>query len=77
MASESLRKDRQIKAPLYARAAIGEYVIVNLAEARLEVHRDPDAASGRYLRLETLDETATFVSTGVPGLKFAAARLLA
>jgi Uma2 family endonuclease len=78
VSNESLRKDRQIKAPLYARAGVAEYVIVNLAERRLEVHRDPDpAGSGRYLSLQALDESGTFVSTGVPGLRFSAARLFA
>jgi Uma2 family endonuclease len=75
VANESIRKDRQIKAPLYARAAVAEYVIVNLAEQRLEVHRSPDPASGRYRTLETLDATATFVSESVPGLKVPLAKL--
>ena len=77
VANESIRKDRQIKAPLYARAAIGEYVIVNLTEERLEVYRQPDPAAGRYRTLETLDKTASFSSESVPGLRFPVAKLFA
>lgn len=40
-ASDSLRKDREVKAPLYARSGVPEYVIANLKEDCLEVHRDP------------------------------------
>ena len=77
VANESIRKDRQIKAPLYARAGIAEYVIVDLAKERLEVHTSPDPASGRYRTVERLDKAATFVSEGVPGLTFSVARLFA
>jgi hypothetical protein len=52
-------------------------VIVNLAEERLEVHRDPEPGTGRYRTLLTLDKGATFVSKSVPGLKFSIAQLLA
>ena len=77
VAGESLRKDREVKGPLFARAAVSEYVIVNLTEERLEVHREPDPATGRYRTLVTLDKSATFASESVPGLKFAVAQLLA
>jgi Uma2 family endonuclease len=39
VAQSSLRKDRLIKAALYARAGIAEYWIVNLADRVIEVHR--------------------------------------
>jgi len=77
VSGESLRKDREVKGPLYARAGVPEYVIVNLVEECLEVHREPDTASGRYRSLSTLDKGATFVSGSVPGLKVSVARLLA
>jgi len=41
VAESSLAYDRREKALLYARAGIAEYWIVNLAERRLEVHREP------------------------------------
>ena len=41
VADSSLRQDRTVKAMLYARAAVPEYWIVNLADRTVEVHRDP------------------------------------
>ncbi len=38
----TLKSDRDEKLPLYARAAIPEYWIVNLFEMQVEVYRDPD-----------------------------------
>lgn len=77
VATESLRKDREVKAPLYARSAIPEYVIVNLRENCLEVHRDPDPSAARYRVVLRLEEAGLFSSTGVPGLGFSLADLLA
>ena len=77
VAAESLRRDREIKAPLYAKAGIPEYVIVNLRGECLEVHREPDPASARYRTLATLDKSASFSSTSSPGLTFSIAQLLA
>jgi Uma2 family endonuclease len=51
VAGESLRFDRRTKAALYARNAIPEYWIVNLADGVIEVHRDPDPASGAYRQI--------------------------
>ncbi len=45
----SLRRDRGIKAGLYARAGIAEYWIVNLVRRVLEVSRDPlEVPASRY-----------------------------
>jgi Uma2 family endonuclease len=77
VAGGSLRKDREVKGPLYARAGIPEYVVVNLVDETLEVHRDPDPDAGRFRSLSTLGKEATFESSGVSGLKFAVAELLA
>jgi Uma2 family endonuclease len=41
VAESSLRKDQRVKARLYAESGVPEYWIVNLAEGRIEVHRDP------------------------------------
>ncbi|MFZ5469736.1 MAG: Uma2 family endonuclease [Myxococcota bacterium] len=46
VANATLRKDRLIKARLYAEAGIPEYWIVNLADQVLLVHRQP--VSGAY-----------------------------
>lgn len=39
VAEASLRKDRAVKAPLYAAAGIGEYWIVNVVDRCIEAHR--------------------------------------
>jgi uncharacterized OsmC-like protein/Uma2 family endonuclease len=78
VAEDSLRKDRLVKAPLYARAGIPEYAIVNLQEGgRLEVYRDPDPEAGQYRSRVTLGPADCFVSTAVPGYAFEGCRLLA
>jgi Uma2 family endonuclease len=77
VASDSLRKDRLAKAVLYAQAGIPEYVIVNLAQECLEVHRDPDPKGRRYRTLTTLAGTDRFESAVVGGLTFLVADLLA
>jgi len=77
VASDSLRKDRLAKAVLYAQAGIPEYVIVNLAQECLEVHRDPDPKGRRYRTLTTLAGTDRFQSASVASLAFVVADLLA
>jgi len=57
IADASLRYDRDIKGSLYALAGLPEYWIVNLSSRTIEIHRDPDKTSGRYL-------TVTAVSGG-------------
>jgi Uma2 family endonuclease len=48
VAGESLRKDRLVKARIYARAGIPEYWIVDLQGRSVELHRDPDVTAGAY-----------------------------
>jgi Uma2 family endonuclease len=43
VAESSLTYDRETKGPLYARAGIAEYWILNLVERQLEVYRKPTA----------------------------------
>ena len=47
VADTSLAYDREIKLPLYADAGIQEYWIINLAEFKVEVYRQP-STSGSY-----------------------------
>jgi Uma2 family endonuclease len=49
VAEASLRKDRTVKAALYARAGVPEYWVVNLVERAVEVHTD--ASAGVYARV--------------------------
>lgn len=69
VAGESLRLDRQAKAALYARSAIPEYWIVNLADAAVEVHRDPDPPSALYRRTFTARPGDALEAQSVPGLR--------
>jgi Uma2 family endonuclease len=46
VADSSLRKDRKIKAALYATCAVPEYWLVNLVDQVIEVHRVP--SGGQY-----------------------------
>jgi len=51
VANSSLRKDRLLKAALYARAGVPEYWIVNVPERLVEIHRSPRA--GEYSTVTT------------------------
>jgi Uma2 family endonuclease len=53
VSGESLQKDRVAKGAAYAGAGIPEYVIVNLTQDCLEVHRDPDTLGRRYRGVST------------------------
>lgn len=75
VAGESLQKDRLTKSALYAGAGIPEYVIVNVEEQCLEVHRDPDPAARRYRSLVTLSAGHSFESAAVPAFAFRVASL--
>jgi Uma2 family endonuclease len=50
IADSTLKRDREHKSPIYARAGIPEYWIVNLVERCLEVYRDPVASPGQPAR---------------------------
>lgn len=52
VAETSLAFDTRVKAPLYARAGIGELWIVDVSAGRVETHRQP--ASGVYEAVSTL-----------------------
>lgn len=77
VAADSLRKDRLAKGAIYAAANIPEYVIVNLTQNCLEVHRDPDPTARRYRTSSTLSGGDRFQSVLVPDFAFAVADLLA
>ena len=51
VADSSLRYDRAVKLPLYARSGIGEVWIVDLVRRVVDVHRTPSA--GGYATVET------------------------
>jgi len=75
VAGDSLRLDRQSKAVLYARAGIPEYWIANLAEATVEVHREPDPAAGSYRAKTIVRSGETLAAATVPGVTIDVAAL--
>lgn len=72
----SLKRDRAVKVPLYARANVPEYWIVNLDKGEIEVFVDPDAASGRYRRARTVRREDQVTSETLPAVTIAVAALL-
>jgi len=56
VSNSSLRKDRLLKAGLYARAAVPEYWIVNLADQVVEIHRMPEGGEYRSVTTRGTDE---------------------
>jgi Uma2 family endonuclease len=77
----TLRKDRTIKAHLYAQAGLPEYWIVNLVDRRLEVHRNPGpdpARRGRfrYAEVTTVPEGGNMAPLAAPQSPIAVADLL-
>jgi Uma2 family endonuclease len=81
VADSSLRLDRRLKAALYARNRLPEYWIVNLADATLEVARDPRPTpeapeSWRYAVVEVLRASARVRPLGAPGSTVAVSDLL-
>ncbi len=75
VAGDSLRLDRQSKAVLYARAGIPEYWIASLAEATVEVHREPDPAAGAYRVRTVVPSGETLVAAMVAGVAIDVAAL--
>ena len=65
VSQSSLRKDRLIKAPIYARHSMSEYWIVNVARRELEIYSDP--LDGIYRSLHTFGPTEMIVSRVFPG----------
>jgi Uma2 family endonuclease len=75
VSGDSLRKDRRVKAAIYARFSISEYWIVNIEARVVEVFWDPDAANGAYRRTRTVTTTETLTSEAFPELSFPVAEL--
>jgi len=74
VAVSSLRYDRRVKAPLYARAGIPEYWIVDLAGEAIERFRSPGA--GGYAETQRLEAGATLVPEPLGAPAVALAELL-
>jgi Uma2 family endonuclease len=77
----SLAYDRKTKGPVYAKAGILEYWIVNLADRQLEVYRNPvpDGAHPLGFRYDTilaLSAKDSVTPLALPGVKIAVSEIL-
>jgi Uma2 family endonuclease len=75
VADSSLRKDRGIKAALYARAAIPEVWVFDLVAQVAEVHRHP--SGDRYREITPIDVGGELTAAAFPDLRIRVADLLA
>lgn len=48
VADSSLSTDRYTKQRLYATAGVAQYWLINLPESQVEVHKEPDSATGKF-----------------------------
>ncbi len=74
IADSSLRFDRTIKRPLYARADIPEYWIVNLVAGEVEVCRQPGKSD--YADVKPAGRGAVIEPTLLPGVSISVSELL-
>jgi Uma2 family endonuclease len=75
VAGDSLRRDRRVKAAVYARSGVPEYWIVNLEARIVEVLSDPDATTGSYRRTRACSTAETLSSEALPQVTFPVAEL--
>lgn len=73
--AEPLRRDRRLKAAVYARAGIPEYWVVNLEARAVEAFAEPERATGTYRRTRTYAPADTLVSGALPGVSLRVAEL--
>jgi Uma2 family endonuclease len=73
VALSSLRKDREVKAPLYAESGFGEYWIVDVSARSVEVFRSPVA--GAYTQVSTHDGASVLRSVEFPDVQIPVADL--
>lgn len=64
VSDSTLTFDLKVKAPLYARAGILEYWVVDIAGRRIIVHRDP--ADGAYRSIEAYSEEESVAPLAAP-----------
>ncbi len=75
VADSSLEYDRRTKLPLYARAAIREFWLVNLIEERIEIYTEP--ANGAYTKVAYIKRGEQLISVTIPDITLDADALLA
>jgi Uma2 family endonuclease len=62
VSDDSLRRDRTVKQRLYARCSVPDYWILSLADAHLEIYRDPGDDGYRTVIVRRAGETVTPLS---------------
>jgi Uma2 family endonuclease len=73
----SLRWDRKVKAPLYARAGIPELWLIDVNGRRIEVMREPDSSAGVYRVSFVVGPDDPLSPGALPGLRLTGRDLLA
>jgi Uma2 family endonuclease len=81
ISDSTLRKDRTIKAHVYAQANLPDYWIVNLVDRQLEVHRNPGPDPSRrgrfrYADVTIVPESGRIAPLAAPQSEIAVAELL-
>jgi Uma2 family endonuclease len=75
VSGDSLRKDRQLKGRIYARAGVPEFWVVDVARRTVELYSEPDVDAGRYRTLRTLGAGETLTTPVLPELSLPVAEL--
>ncbi|NMO21554.1 Uma2 family endonuclease [Pyxidicoccus fallax] len=75
VADDSIRRDREAKSRIYARARIPEYWIVDVAREVIEVYTEPHARRARYLAHRTVGAGGRLKSSALPGVSLEVADL--
>lgn len=70
VADDSLRRDRTVKAALYARFRIPEYWVVDVAAEVVEVFSGPRPRAGVYRQTRTVGKRETLSSEAQPEISF-------
>ncbi|MBC7931316.1 MAG: Uma2 family endonuclease [Rubrivivax sp.] len=74
VADTSVEYDRQVKAPLYARAGVVEMWLINLHAEVVEVYTQPDNGAYRDRKQFTRGDSISF--SGIPGLTISVEEIL-
>lgn len=74
IADTSIDYDREVKGPLYARAGIPEYWLVDLAGQRIEIYRDPRA--GEYRQVRLVRQAERLAPEALPSLELSSSDIL-
>jgi Uma2 family endonuclease len=64
VAGSSLRRDRAVKGPIYARGGVPDYWLVDLHARIVEVHREPGASAFATITRHTENETLRLLRFG-------------